>query len=400
MSRSIPESSWVESPLFMSNSIGYRSAPRPLDPDNGDSDGGSSYTDTSISQPKRSVARLGTDLLRMFLEEIGPDVIVEVGSRKIRAHRCILVSRCQYFAASLSGRSNDVISIHGFSYDAVHFAMCHIYSGAAHVPDSIGLAELASLADMLCLEGLKEVVAHALKSRHCHNFHRPCAGCCTGVVEVLHLSAAYGLDELYQKCLRWLTQHFVKVWPTKAFCGLTKELREKCYQQHIIHFSADGVLETILGCNKLLATVPSARWAEVVMQMGLQLNDACQSFLKQHYFNVLSSTAFLALDDEQAWNISRLEDAILDASSNLNIEQACKSYTWCENALDKTWSPGFHELLKKIHNRIEQTIVSRADRVAKSNSWQKLDQKIRYVLINFEKRRNKICLFLEFGLKK
>lgn len=117
----------------------------------------------------------------MFLEEMDTDTHVHVGNRSIKAHRCILISRCQYFAGTLRGRS---IELDGFSYDAVHFALCHIYSGASHVPDSISLVELASLADLLSLEGLKEVVSHALKSRHCHNFHSPCAGCLTGVLEV------------------------------------------------------------------------------------------------------------------------------------------------------------------------------------------------------------------------
>lgn len=69
----------------------------------------------------------------------------------------------------------------------MHFALCHIYSGAAHVPESISLVELAALADMLALEGLKEVVEHALTVRHCHNFHEPCTGCISGVVEVAYL---------------------------------------------------------------------------------------------------------------------------------------------------------------------------------------------------------------------
>jgi len=129
------------------------------------------------------------------------------------------------------------------------------------VPDSISLVELASLADMLGLEGLKEVVEHALKQRHCHSFHKPCAGtgfnaffskltifdvfavagCCIGVLEVLPLSAAYGLDDLYQKCLEWVTQHFVRIWPSRAFASLPRELREKCYQQHVVHMSPDKV---------------------------------------------------------------------------------------------------------------------------------------------------------------
>lgn len=116
MSRSIPESSWVESPLLMSHSVGYRSAPHPLEPEtsetNSDSDSVSNVPDP---QRKSFARKLGTDLLRMFLEEIGPDVTVEVEGHKLKAHKCILASRCQYFAALLSGnwleKSGNVISL-------------------------------------------------------------------------------------------------------------------------------------------------------------------------------------------------------------------------------------------------------------------------------------------------
>ncbi|KAG8228569.1 hypothetical protein J437_LFUL008648, partial [Ladona fulva] len=78
-------------------------------------------------------SRLGQDLLRMFLDEVNTDVTVEVEGRSVRAHKCILSSRCQYFAAMLSGgwveSAGNVISLQGFSYSAVHFALCHIYSG-------------------------------------------------------------------------------------------------------------------------------------------------------------------------------------------------------------------------------------------------------------------------------
>lgn len=57
---------------------------------------------------------------------------------------------------------------------AVHFALCHIYSGASHPPEGISLMELASLSDLLGLEGLKEVTAYALKINYCHNFHKVC----------------------------------------------------------------------------------------------------------------------------------------------------------------------------------------------------------------------------------
>lgn len=64
-------------------------------------DGSTEETETSsITTPYN---RLGEDLLRMFLEEINPDITIDVAGRHIRAHKCILSSRCQYFAAILSG---------------------------------------------------------------------------------------------------------------------------------------------------------------------------------------------------------------------------------------------------------------------------------------------------------
>ncbi|RZB39544.1 uncharacterized protein BDFB_004212, partial [Asbolus verrucosus] len=342
MSKSIPESSWVESPLLMSRSAGYRSAPHPLEPESGDLSDSGSTTDTSASQPRRSVRRLGTDLLRMFLEEIGPDVTVE-----------------------------------GFSYESVYFALCHIYSGAAHVPDSISLVELASLADMLGLEGLKEVVEHALKQRHCHNFHKPCAGCCTGILEVLPLAAAYGLDELYQKCLQWITQHFVRVWPSRAFASLPRELREKCYQQHVVHMTADKVLETIVSCDKVLATLPALRWAEPVTQLVLQLSDACHLYHRQHFAAVLASSSFLALDAGLGWSVGQVEDQLVSAACNLSVEQACRSYARCCKMLDQCWSRPFNDLLYKIKVQLEQCLVAQSDRLIRSNAWLRLDSALR-----------------------
>jgi len=58
-----------------------------------------------------------------------------------------------------------------FSYSAVHFALCHIYSGESEIPDSLNIVELATLADMLCLEGLKEVISYNLRNKYCHSFH-------------------------------------------------------------------------------------------------------------------------------------------------------------------------------------------------------------------------------------
>lgn len=54
----------------------------------------------------------------------------------------------------------------------MHFALCHIYSGLSTIPDSVSIVELATIADMLGLEGLKEAIMFTLKAKYCHHFHR------------------------------------------------------------------------------------------------------------------------------------------------------------------------------------------------------------------------------------
>lgn len=82
-------------------------------------EGSTEETETSSIAGAKPYNRLGEDLLRMFLEEINPDVTIDVAGRHIRAHKCILSSRCQYFAAILSGgwieSAGNVISLQGYA---------------------------------------------------------------------------------------------------------------------------------------------------------------------------------------------------------------------------------------------------------------------------------------------
>ncbi|XP_015604321.1 uncharacterized protein LOC107272080 isoform X2 [Cephus cinctus] len=431
MSNSIPETSWIESKLVMSRSSGpVRTLSRkftsvmttslppkqksPLEDMATDCEGEGIISESDLSSMQSSMGRsgaegsteetetsslaggkpynrLGEDLLRMFLEEINPDVTIDVAGRRIRAHKCILSSRCQYFAAILSGgwveSAGNVIPLQGYSYNAVHFALCHIYSGESNIPDSISIVELATLADMLCLEGLKEVIGYTLKVKYCHLFHKPCQICAVGVLECMPLAAAYGLDEVYRKSLRWITRHFVRIWPCKAFATLPRELMDKCYHQHIVHMSTDNVLQTIMDCDKLLATLPNVRWAEPVFRLVSNLLETAVKFLSENFSGVLGNEKFQALGRELTWNISRLEDNFLAAADRLPPEQACKSYSKLHKMLatsqtddppsNMKWGQLFVDFLKKIQSRVEKCLVREATRAARTSSWLKMDLELR-----------------------
>lgn len=432
MSNSIPETSWIESKLAMTRNSGpFRPVSRKLasvmstslpskqkspleDLTVGDCEGEGIISESDLSSMQSSMGRsgaegsteetetssiagakpynrLGEDLLRMFLEEINPDITIDVAGRHIRAHKCILSSRCQYFAAILSGgwieSAGNVISLQGYSYNAVHFALCHIYSGESNIPDSISIVELATLADMLCLEGLKEVIGYTLKLKYCHLFHKPCQICAVGVLECMPLAAAYGLDEVYRKSLRWITKHFVRIWPCKAFATLPRELMEKCYHQHIVHMSADNILQTMMDCDKLLATLPNVRWAEPVFRMVSNLLETSIKFLSENFAGVLGNENFQSLGREMTWNISRLEDNFLAAIEQLPPEQACKSYSKLNKMLLASqtddpqgrikWGSLFIDFLRKLQARVEKCLVRDAARAARTTIWLKMDLELR-----------------------
>ncbi|RZF44230.1 hypothetical protein LSTR_LSTR003870 [Laodelphax striatellus] len=343
-------------------------------------------------------SRLGEDLLRMFVEEISCDVVVEVGGRRLRAHKCILASRCQYFAAMLSGgwveSAGNVISLQGFSYNAVHFALCHIYSGTSNIPDSINIVELATLADMLCLEGLKEVIMYTLKVKYCHFFHKPCALCTVGVLECLPLAAAYGLDEIYRKSLRWICKHFVRVWPTKGFATLPRELIDKCLKQHVVHMSVENVLDTVMSCEKLEATIPQVRWADPVFSVTQRLHETAVKFITQHFSGVLASEMFLSLGKDSTWNLERVKKTLLSAvDKGLSPDQACRSLARLTTLLavadshspssptspppEISWSPEFVRVLRDVRAACESSVVKQASRAVRSAGWLQLDGALR-----------------------
>ncbi|KAI8430819.1 hypothetical protein MSG28_000974 [Choristoneura fumiferana] len=291
-----------------------------------------STTEDTTSQTSSLIgfcqSRLGQDLLRMFLEEITPDVIVEVSGRRIKAHKCILSSRCQYFARILSGgwveSAGNVIVLPPFSFNVVHFALCHIYSGMATIPDSISIVELATLADMLGLEGLKEAIMFTLKAKYCHHFHKPCPVCTAGVLECFPLSSVYSLDDLYRKCLRWITKHFSRVWPTKAFATLPKELLDKCYQQHIVNLTTENLVDTVYGCGITVASLQNSRWAECVARMCRRLVNAAAQFAAPRLSGVLRALAGAPLAPPAA--TQALHDCLAAAIEWAPPDEAARAY--------------------------------------------------------------------------
>uniref|UniRef100_A0A1Q3F7Q0 BTB domain-containing protein n=1 Tax=Culex tarsalis TaxID=7177 RepID=A0A1Q3F7Q0_CULTA len=377
--------------------------------------------DESISS--RQPRRLGEDLLKMFLQEIATDVAIEAESKKMRAHKCILRSRCQYFAAILAGgwvqNAGNVISLPGYSYAAVHFALCHIYSGASHPPEGISLMELAALSDLLGLEGLKEVTAYALKTNYCHNFHKPCSGCTDGVLQVLPVTLNHGLDDLYRKCLKWVCRHYVKIWSNKQFSQLPPDVINRCKQQIVAHLTSETVLNTILDSEQLLTVLHPYKWSVEVDNVVRDILDAAYDYIQDHFASLLASDSFLSLGHNYSWAISHVEPILLRAATSLSPDQACKSYPratrlhkllqakvltmtatplsssdnlnimniyekktkldieYSREEEEMDWCDEFVGMVNAILSAVEQLLIRQCARAMRVNSWQRMDIELR-----------------------
>ncbi|KAK7012940.1 P-TEFb-associated cyclin-dependent protein kinase Cdk9, partial [Halocaridina rubra] len=325
-------------------------------------------------------SRLGEDLLRMFLNEINTDVTIQIGEKRIRAHKCILASRCVYFAAMLSGHwvesAGNIIKLQGFSADSVMVALKHIYSGSSTVPENVRVGELAALADMLALDGLKDVIALHLKAKMCHYFHKPCSGCLEGVLDVLPIAGAYCLDELYHRCLRWVAKHFVVVLPTRNYAALPPEVQDRCLKQLLDDMSVSNVIDTALGCERVLSSLPMVRWAQPVFDSAAQLLEATTSFIAANLSGVLASDRFIALGKDSGWSIDSLEDTMRVACELIRPDQAVLSHVQLTKLLEHNQddalmevSEGFISFLENLLNQVEKFMIHNANRVAVCRKW-------------------------------
>jgi hypothetical protein len=57
--------------------------------------------------------------------------------------------------------------------------------------------------------------------------------------------------------------------------------------------TVDNVLETVMCCDKLLATLPNVRWAEPVFGITSQLLEASIKFIANNFCSVLSSDRYV-----------------------------------------------------------------------------------------------------------
>ncbi|XP_072014691.1 BTB/POZ domain-containing protein 8-like [Amphiura filiformis] len=351
---------------------------------NGDMNGGLAISNDTDSEKSSIVlfpdvnslpdaaSPLGRDLLGMLVSGCGHDVKIKVEDKKILAHKFMLCSRSNYFAAMLGGswvESNSAeINLEGASYAAVLATLCFIYGASVDLPEDVSIREVVYLADMYCLEGLKEAAAFHLRKDNCHFFHKPCNVCLAGVPEAIILSYSYRMTELYESAVRWVLKYLDRAWSQRNFAGMPAEVIHQCSEFAVTELSHETAVTMTIQVDKLVQSLPRVKWSVPVHKEAQWLLDACIQYIAIHFLLIVQHQNFEMLLVGLGWNKDLLESLFDRIVHSLSEDTAIPAYLAVNRLRQKAslddWNQDALELVNRLVEMCHNYMVKNVNYLA------------------------------------
>ncbi|XP_039984774.1 AP2-interacting clathrin-endocytosis protein [Xiphias gladius] len=253
----------------------------------------STDSDAVVLQP---ASGLGADLLDLYQRGEQCDITIQVAEQVFSCHRAILCARSQYFRAMLSGSwmesSRQCITLQGLGPDEMQILLQYMYGAIVDLPSGASASQVVLAADMLGLEGLKDVVEMVLTRDYCRFFPKPIDGVQRTVLECLSLTHALGLQNLHMLCKRWVAEHFVKTWCDRNFSLLSPELHRVCLSAVTEAMTLQNAVTMLCGTEQLIGSLPEVKWAQQVRSLATELQEESLRVIIQHFPRVTRTQAF------------------------------------------------------------------------------------------------------------
>ncbi|XP_026160887.1 AP2-interacting clathrin-endocytosis protein isoform X1 [Mastacembelus armatus] len=252
-----------------------------------------SSTDSAVLEP---ASGLGADLLDLYQRGQQCDIAIQVGEQVFTCHRAILCARSQYFRAMLSGSwmesSRQCITLQGLGPDEMEILLRFMYGAIVDLPSGASASQVVLAADMLGLEGLKDVVEMVLTRDYCRFFPKPADGVQRTILECLSLTHAFGLQNLHMLCKRWVAEHYVKTWCERNFSLMSPELHRACLTAVIETMTVQNAVTMLSGTEQLIGSLPEVKWAQQVRSLATELQEESLRVIVQHLPRVTRTQAF------------------------------------------------------------------------------------------------------------
>ncbi|KAG9341508.1 hypothetical protein JZ751_019013 [Albula glossodonta] len=285
----------------------------------------SSRTD-SDSPSQETASGLGADLLELYQRGLWSDISIQVGDRVFPAHRPILCARSQYFSAMLSGSwmesSRRCITLQGLGPEEMEILLMFMYGATLDLPPGADLCQVVYAADMLGLDGVKDVAEMVLTRDYCRFFPKPMDGVQKTVVECLSISHSLGLERLYGL---WVAEHFVKCWCERSFALLPAGLQRHCLTTVTEAMTVQNVVSLLCSSEQLIGSLPEVKWAKQALGLATQLQEECLRTIVSHLPEVTRTAAFLTLRRTEEFSLEprTLRKICAAIKNGVTVENCC-----------------------------------------------------------------------------
>ncbi|XP_053354796.1 BTB/POZ domain-containing protein 8 isoform X2 [Clarias gariepinus] len=276
---------------------------------------------------------LGADLLALYERAEACDISIQVGERVFSAHRAILCARSQYFRAMLCGSwmesSRQCITLQGLGPDEMEVLLHFMYGAIMDLPPGTNVSQVVLAADMLGLEGLKDVAEMVLTRDYCRFFPKPVEGVQRSILECLAISHSIGLQNLYNTCVRWVAEHFVKCWSERSFSILPPELQRDCLDTVSKNMTVQTSVSVLCGAEQLIESLPEVKWAKQVVCLATELQEHCLDTIVTHLPRVIHTTAFHSLRrrEEFTRDPTLLRKVCVAVREGVTVENCCELFS-------------------------------------------------------------------------
>ncbi|XP_059196792.1 BTB/POZ domain-containing protein 8 [Centropristis striata] len=255
------------------------------------------HSSTDSDAALEPASGLGADLLDLYQRGEQCDITIQVAEQVFSCHRAILCARSQYFRAMLSGSwmesSRQCITLQGLGPDEMEILLQFMYGAIVDLPPGASASQVVLAADMLGLEGLKDVVEMVLTRDYCRFFPKQTVdGVQRTVLECLSLTHALGLQNLHMLCKRWVADHFVKTWCERNFSLLSPELHAACLAAVTETMNVQNAVTMLCGTEQLLGSLPEVKWAQQVRSLATELQEESLQVIVQHLPRVIRTQGF------------------------------------------------------------------------------------------------------------
>uniref|UniRef100_A0A665WB69 Si:ch73-389b16.2 n=1 Tax=Echeneis naucrates TaxID=173247 RepID=A0A665WB69_ECHNA len=188
--------------------------------------------------------------------------------------------------------SRQCITLQGLGPDEMEILLQYMYGAIVDLPARASASQVVLAADMLGLEGVKDVVEMVLTRDYCRFFPKPVDGVQRTVLECLSLTHALGLQNLHMLCKRWVAEHFVKTWCERNFSLLSPELQRICLSAVTETMTVRNAVTMLCGTEQLLGSLPEVKWAQQVRILAEELQEESLHVIVQHLPRVIQIQAF------------------------------------------------------------------------------------------------------------